>query len=370
MRPRIRIILAGGGTGGHVFPALYLAEYLKKEWGADCIFIGTKSGLESRKVPQAGFLLKTIWISGLKRSLSLSNLLFPVKLMVSLRQSKKELKNFKPDLVIGTGGYVCGPVLYQSTKMNIPTAIQEQNSYPGITTKLLASRADVIFTAYKIAASYLKNYKKLIMSGNPVRTGIENADKISALKYFNLPKMKTVLVFGGSQGSVHINNAVSAAIDADLFKNTALIWQVGERNFTEIQKKYEAGEHKNIRIFPFIDRMDYAYSISDLAICRAGAMTISELSATGVPAVLIPFPYAAENHQYKNAQAVVDSGGAKLIKDDKNLQENLRLVLVELLQDKDQLEIMSAAIRKLHNPRVLEIISKALEELLEAKKSA
>jgi UDP-N-acetylglucosamine--N-acetylmuramyl-(pentapeptide) pyrophosphoryl-undecaprenol N-acetylglucosamine transferase len=364
----MRILLAGGGTGGHVFPAIYIAEYLKKYWGAHCQFIGTKKGIENIKVPQAGFVVRHIWISGFRRGFDLRNILFPLKVMVSMIQSKRELIRFKPDLVIGTGGYVSGPVLYQAVKMNIPTAIQEQNSYPGITTRLLASKVDCVFLAYQEALRYLKKVKKYMLVGNPIKMEIITQNIDQAFKYFNIKKGKaTVLVFGGSQGAHSINQAVDLLVTAGVFDQVQLIWQTGNQEFDFYKNKYILHKNKKLDIMPFIDRMDYAYTVANLAICRAGAMTISELAAAGVPAVLIPYPFAAENHQFKNAQTLAQNEGAILIEDKENLADMLKTVLNSLLREPERLTRMSMQIKYFHHPDTLQRIAFALEDLYKEK---
>ena len=364
VRRELRILLAGGGTGGHVFPAIYIAEHLKKYWGAHCQFIGTKKGIENIKVPQAGFVVRNIWISGLQRGFALRNLLLPLKIIISMLQSKRELLRFKPDLVIGTGGYVSGPVLYQAVRMNIPTAIQEQNSYPGITTRLLASRVDCVFLAYQEALNYLKKIKKYVLVGNPIKMQIITQDLEEALKYFNIKKgLATVLVFGGSQGARSINQAVDFLVEAGIFDQIQLIWQTGTQEFEHFKQKYLRQNNKNLRIMPFIDRMDYAYTVANLAVCRAGAMTISELAAAGVPAILIPYPSAAENHQFKNAQAVVHSEGAILIEDNTDLAATLKTALVTLLQKPERLTYMAGQIKNFYHPDTLQRIAFELEDL-------
>jgi len=365
----MRILLAGGGTGGHVFPAIYIAEYLKKHWGAQCQFIGTRKGLENIKVPQAGFVVRHIWISGFRRGFNLRNILFPLKVMVSLIQSKRELIRFKPDLVIGTGGYVSGPVLYQAVKMNIPTAIQEQNSYPGVTTRLLASKVDCVFLAYQEALHYLKKVKKYMLVGNPIKTEIINQNPDQAFKYFDIKKGNaTVLVFGGSQGAQSINRAIDQLIQTGIFDQVQLVWQTGMQEFDFYKEKYLRHSNKNLCIMPFIDRMDYAYTVANLAICRAGAMTISELAAAGVPAILIPYPFAAENHQFKNARTLAQNEGAILIEDKENMADLLKTALNSLLRQPDRLHHMSMQIKNFHHPDTLQRIAFELEDLVKEKK--
>jgi len=224
MRRDLRIVFAGGGTGGHVFPAIYMAEYLSNKWGADCQFIGTKKGLENRKVSQAGFLVRHIWISGFRRGLYLSNFIFPFKLIMSSMQSRKILHEIKPHLVIGTGGYVAGPALRQAIKMNIPTAIQEQNSYPGVTTRLLAPKVDCVFLAYEEALKYLGKLKKYRIVGNPIKENLKTGNAKEAQKYFGLKNGNiTILVFGGSQGARNINSAIDEILSTRLLKTVHFI---------------------------------------------------------------------------------------------------------------------------------------------------
>lgn len=368
MHGELRVVLAGGGTGGHVFPAIYIAEYLTKHLGASCIFVGTKKGIENLKVSQAGFVVKHIWISGFKRYFSLSNLLFPFKLLTSSLQSKKELSEFKPDLVIGTGGYVSGPVLRQAVKMHIPTAIQEQNSYPGLTTRLLASKVDCVFIAYEESLKYLKNIKKYKLVGNPVKENIIIKNTTEARKYFGLKKDKTtILIFGGSQGARSINRAIDKIINNGGIKDVQIIWQTGKLDFEYYSNKYKNCKNVKLHIVPFIDRMDLAYTISDFAICRAGAMTISELAAAGLPAILIPYPYAAANHQYKNAQTIVQGGGALLVEDKTGMDDLLNTAINNLVDSSEQLEYMKKKILKFHYPDSTKNIAQTLLELLNGK---
>jgi UDP-N-acetylglucosamine--N-acetylmuramyl-(pentapeptide) pyrophosphoryl-undecaprenol N-acetylglucosamine transferase len=364
----IRVILAGGGTGGHVFPAINIAQYLKKYWGAQCRFIGTRRGIENIKVSQAGFVVKHIWISGFKRSWNLSNLLFPLKLVISLIQSHRELRQFKPNLVIGTGGYVSGPVLYRAIKMKIPTAIQEQNSYPGITTRILASRVDRVFLAYADSLNYLKNVKKYTLVGNPTKNRERSENKEEALRYFGLKKdMPIVLIFGGSQGARNINQALDKILKGATFQNIQLIWQTGEIHFEQYKQKYMNSKNNCLHILPFIDRMDLAYTIADFAICRAGAMTISELAAAALPAILIPLPHAAEDHQLKNAQTIARGGGAYVIEDKPGMEELLISAINDLLTSPEKIRAMAQKIASFHRPNTVQQIAAELEQLLQEK---
>ena len=364
----IRIIFAGGGTGGHVFPAIYLANYFKKHWKANCLFIGTKRGIESRKVPQAGFVVKHIWISGFHRRFDLRNLLFPLKLIVSLWQSKKEIKAFKPNLVIGTGGYVSGPVLRQAAKMNITTIIQEQNSYPGITTRLLSSKVDHVFVAYDKAVKYLKDKSNCSVIGNPVRQNLGLADKKIAHKFFGLNnRAVTILVFGGSQGSRNLNKAIDSLLSTSAFKGAQLIWQTGDNEFNTYKKKYENSDFKNIHILPFIDKMDYAYAVSDFVICRAGAMTIAELVAMNLPSVLVPLPSAAANHQYKNAKSLADVGAAMIVKDDASLTNGIENAIEKLKSNIQMRKEIKKNLKQFYNPDAIEKIAETIDEVIKLK---
>jgi UDP-N-acetylglucosamine--N-acetylmuramyl-(pentapeptide) pyrophosphoryl-undecaprenol N-acetylglucosamine transferase len=361
-------MLAGGGTGGHIFPAIYIAQYLKKNWGAHCRFIGTKKGIENIKVSQAGFVVKHIWISGFKRGIYLSNLLFPLRLLVSFWQSHREIRQFKPDLVIGTGGYISGPVLYRALKMKIPTAIQEQNSYPGITTRILASKVDRVFLAYAEALQYIKNIKKYVLVGNPIKDNIISENIDEARKYFDIDKgLTTILIFGGSQGARSINKAIDNIIAQGTLDNVQIVWQTGKLDFEFYKDKYKNDRNTRLHLLPFIDRMDYAYTIADFAICRSGAMTISELAAAGLPAILIPLPHAAANHQLKNAQTIAQGGGALVVEDNSGMEQLLQTAILELLQSQEQLNSMSEKMKSFHRNDTTQQIAHELEKLLVEK---
>jgi UDP-N-acetylglucosamine--N-acetylmuramyl-(pentapeptide) pyrophosphoryl-undecaprenol N-acetylglucosamine transferase len=343
-----------------------MAEYLSKHWGADCQFIGTKKGLENRKVSQAGFLVRHIWISGFKRGIYLSNLLFPLKLLISSAQSRKILHQIKPHLVIGTGGYVAGPAIRQAIKMRIPTAIQEQNSYPGVTTRLLAPKVDYVFLAYEEALKYLGKLKKYSIVGNPIKEKLKAENTKEAQKYFGMQNGKiTILVFGGSQGARNINHAIDEILSTRKLKSVQIIWQTGQADFETYKEKYRNFSDFNLCILPFIDRMDFAYSASSFAITRAGAMTISELAAVGLPAILVPYPYAAANHQLKNAQTVLNEGAAFLIEDNQDLAKNLSEVLFSILEFPDQIIEMADKMHHFHHDNTMSLIEGELAKLIE-----
>ncbi len=311
----MKVIFAGGGTGGHVFPAIAIADEVKKlHPSAEILFVGTKERIESRLVPQKGYLFRTIWISGFRRKLSLDNLLFPVKVLVSLFQSFILLKSEKPDVVVGTGGYVCGPVLYVATLLKIPTVVQEQNSLPGVTTRLLSARVTEVHLMFESAIQHLKRSDNVKITGNPTREILGSIVKRDALKYFGfLESKKTLLVLGGSLGALSINNAVVRCLKDLGNAGIQIIWQTGEQDYERI--KSLSGEFPDVKVFKFIESMEYAYAAADLALCRAGAITIAELTRLGVPTVFIPYPYAAANHQVENAKAIVKANAAEMILD-------------------------------------------------------
>ncbi len=309
------ILFAAGGTGGHLFPAIAIAEEIQKiRPDARIAFVGTKDKIEARVVPEKGFAFYTIWISGLHRRLTVDNLLFPVKVVISLVQSFFLIRKLEPTVVVGTGGYVCGPILYVASLMKIPTVIHESNSYPGVTTRMVATRVSGVFLTFEATKKWLPNLdsKKIQLVGNPTRDSLGKISRNDGLKYFNLdPNNKTLLVFGGSLGAASINSAMDKVIGELIQLGVQVIWQIGEKDF----ERYESKRNRNVWIGKFIDRMEYAYAAADLVLCRSGATTLAELTRLGKPAVLVPYPHAAANHQELNGQTMVESGAAVMIKD-------------------------------------------------------
>jgi UDP-N-acetylglucosamine--N-acetylmuramyl-(pentapeptide) pyrophosphoryl-undecaprenol N-acetylglucosamine transferase len=315
----LRIIFAGGGTGGHLFPALAIADEIKRiNPDAEILFVGTKDKIESRIIPKTGYGFRTIWISGFHRGFRMSNILFPLKMIVSFLQSYFIMRSFKPQAVVGTGGYVSGPVLRAAILKGLPTLIHEQNSYPGITTRILAPKVSEIHLTFEKSKKFLKGSVKTFISGNPTRSSLENADRNEALKYFgfsNTDKLKTVLLFGGSLGAHSLNLAMISSIAALMQKEIRLIWQTGLADYEHVREITGQFPADRIWVNAFIERMDYAYTISDLVVCRAGATTIAELTRLGKPSVLVPYPHAAANHQVENAQALSEAGVAVIVYD-------------------------------------------------------
>ena len=357
----ITIVLAGGGTGGHVYPALAIADALKTlKPDLNLVFVGTKDRIEARIVPQHGFRLETIWISGLRRSLHPGNLLVPLKVIVAIVQSFFLMMRLRPAAVIGTGGYVCGPVLFASTTLGIPTVIHESNSYPGITTRFLARRAQRVFLAFQDAAIWLKRTKNTEVVGTPIRSTIGSASRNQALQFFGLTEGKPVLlVLGGSQGAAAINEAVLGFADDVQTAGIQMIWQTGDHHFNEIRGRL--GNRMIGWVGPFIQSMEMAYAAADLVVSRAGATTIAELTLTGLPSVLVPYPYAADDHQTRNAQTLVNAGAAELIRE-QNLGE-LKTSVLTLLRNQDQRQAMGRAAKNLAHPNAAAIIARKVLDL-------
>lgn len=366
MKETLRIVFAGGGTGGHIFPALNMAQAIAEHRPAEFIFFGTNRGLEARLVPQAGYRLQLIPVAGLQRRLTLKNLTVPWKLAKSMRLSRQVLKKFKPHLVIGTGGYVMGPVLKTAQRLKIPTVLQEQNSFPGVTTRLLAKKAKLVLAAYREVKTYLPQQTKVLHTGNPIRAVRSEKSNRELWSDFGLqPELPVVLVFGGSQGAHHINLAVKALLEKDVLANYQLLWQTGRQDLEEMRQFVKSKNLKNVQVLPFIDDMPGAYKLACIAVCRSGAMTISELIFHGVPALLIPLASAAGNHQYKNALAIEEQGAAITIADNRNLAENLYTRLKQLLADENTLQLMGEKMQGLYQADTYEKILSALDELLE-----
>jgi UDP-N-acetylglucosamine--N-acetylmuramyl-(pentapeptide) pyrophosphoryl-undecaprenol N-acetylglucosamine transferase len=317
-RVDMRVIISGGGTGGHVFPAIAIADAIKKQRPqAEIRFVGAKGKLEMEKVPKAGYPIDGLWISGFQRKLTLRNLLFPVKLLSSLWKARRILKKFRPDVAIGVGGYASGPTLEIAARMGIPCLIQEQNSYAGVTNRLLAGKASRICVAYEGMERYFPK-DRLVLTGNPVRDAIRNsrATRSAGAEHFGLQEdRKTILVFGGSLGARSLN--VAMALQKDLLEQHSqiqVIWQIGRLYWEEYQECAVA-KLPNVTVRPFIDRMDLAYALADVVVGRAGALSISELCLVGKPTILIPSPNVAEDHQTKNARALEEKGAAVLVPD-------------------------------------------------------
>lgn len=312
----IRIIFAGGGTGGHLYPALAIARALEKALSPRvCLirFVGSRRGIEFRQRDTLGYPLELMNIRGLSRTLSLKNLLFPFLLLGAMVKSSSLLNSFQPHLVVGTGGYVSGPIVQRAASRGILTAVQEQNSYPGLTTRHLAGKVDRVYLGFAEAIKHLPANAPVMTTGNPIRSEIGTVDNQSACAAFDIdPQKKTILALGGSQGAESINRSISDGL-CDMSDSTQLLWQTGARDYEALREKH--GAKKNVRLFAFTDRIAQAYAAADLAISRAGALTVAELKASGIPAILIPYPHATANHQMMNARSAESKGAAIVIED-------------------------------------------------------
>jgi len=346
---KFKVIISGGGTGGHIFPALAIAKAIEKKVDkVEFLFVGAEDRMEMEKIPAAGYKIVGLWISGLQRNLSKRNLLFPFKLISSLLKARKIIKQFKPDLAIGTGGYASGPLLFAAANKGVPSLIQEQNSYPGITNKILAKYVQKICVAYDNMERFFGD-EKLIITGNPIRDDILSFDtKVKAgKKLFNIDVSKpTVLVVGGSLGAYTINNAIASNLSDFKTANVNLIWQTGISFQDQAKELTRQVSVNGIQAHTFIKEMDLAYAIADVIVSRAGAIAISELCCVGKPIILIPSPNVSENHQYKNAQSLVNKNAALLVKDS-DASRKLVYKVLGLLKDNIKQKELSNNIKKL-----------------------
>jgi UDP-N-acetylglucosamine--N-acetylmuramyl-(pentapeptide) pyrophosphoryl-undecaprenol N-acetylglucosamine transferase len=361
MKPQ-RIIISGGGTGGHIYPAIAIAQEIKKRHSnADILFVGSKNRMEMQMVPKAGFKIIGLWISGIQRKLTLSNLSFPFKLAFSLLKARSIIKKHKPDIVIGTGGFASAPLLKMANVLKYPSLIQEQNSYAGITNKWVSKDANAICVAYDKMERYFPK-DKIVWTGNPVRQDLieNNLSQAEALGKFNHKADKqTILVIGGSLGARTINQTIAKHLDTIKKMNCNLIWQCGAYYYED----YKNYDEKNIRVLKYIDDMQAAYSAADLIISRAGAGSVSELCIVGKPVIFIPSPNVAEDHQNKNAQSIIEHQAAISI-EEKDLEVEFEKQLKALLKDKTKQETLSKNIKKLAKPNATKDIVDLIEQII------
>lgn len=359
---KYKFILSGGGTGGHIYPAIAIANELKLQFpDAEFLFVGAKDKMEMQKVPQAGYEIKGLWIAGIQRKITLQNMMFPFKLISSLWDSNKIIRNFKPNVVIGTGGFASGPLLRAAGSSGIPTVIQEQNSFPGITNKLLSKKANAICVAYENLERFFPK-EKIVLTGNPVRQDLIDisSKRAEAIAFYNLdPNKKTLLVLGGSLGARRVNQLIEKELKNILSQDIQIIWQCGKLYF-EDYKKYNL---PNVKVVDFIERMDFVYAAADIIISRAGASSVSELCIVGKPVIFIPSPNVAEDHQTKNAQAIVDAKGAILLKESE-LESQFSIVFEALLKDNGKQNQLSENIKKLAKPSATKAIVEEIRKLL------
>lgn len=374
----MRVIIAAAGTGGHINPGIAIANKIEKEEaGSEIIFIGTDRGIEKDLVPRAGYKLKTIEAYGLSKKITINNIKKTIKTIKSLRKAQKIIEEFKPDIVIGTGGYICGPVLTAAKRCNIPTVLHESNSFPGLAVKMLAKKTDAIFVGLEKAKENLPKAKKVIVTGTPTKISkIKMTDSQRKLLKDKLdlnPELQVVLVFGGSQGAKKINEAMLEIIKQGKATNYQIIWSVGQKNYENIKEELEkekinVDDIVNIKVLPYIYNMEEIMNISDLLVCRSGAITITEVAKLGKPAIFIPLPNVSQNHQEKNAKVLEEVGAAKIILNNELTGEKLKKEIEQIIEDKELLEDMEKKAHKMNIENVEDNIYKEIKKILENKK--
>ncbi len=366
MKTNKKVIISGGGSGGHIFPALAVANALKqKDSSIEFLFVGAKGKMEMEKVPKAGYQIEGLWISGFHRKLTVRNLMFPFKLLHSLVKAYFIIRRFKPDVAIGTGGFASGPILEMASRKGIPTLIQEQNSYAGLTNRLLAKKVTKICVSYdKMGRFFPKS--KLVMTGNPVREEITNIEgkRAKGIAHFGLDSnKKTILIIGGSLGARTFNDSMEAAFDTIANRqDVQVLWQCGKLYIDEFEKK-QTGQLPNVKLTKFIDKMDLGYAVADVVISRGGAIAISELCLVEKPVILVPSPNVAEDHQTENALALVGKDAAIMVKD-ANAKQDLINTALELLGDEAQKVKLSKNIAALGKRNVAARIAEEVLKLI------
>jgi UDP-N-acetylglucosamine--N-acetylmuramyl-(pentapeptide) pyrophosphoryl-undecaprenol N-acetylglucosamine transferase len=361
---KLKFIVSGGGTGGHIFPAVAIADALRKKHpDCDILFIGAKDRMEMEKVPKAGYPIEGLWISGIQRKLTFDNLLFPIKLILSLQRAAKILKRFKPNAVIGVGGYASAAVLRVAVGKRIPCLIQEQNSFPGITNKWLAPKVNKICVAYDGMEKFFPK-DKIIITGNPVREDMVSIQgkRDEAFDFFELVKDKPVLLItGGSLGARSVNRNIAKGLPLLKASGIQVLWQTGKPFYQEALEA--AMPYKNVKVHEFIYKMDFAYAVADLVVARAGAITVSELCIVKKPAILVPFPFASEDHQTKNAMALVAHNAAIHISD-QDASNKLVDEIIDVMNDDQKRAELTANIGKLAMDNAADIIADEVLKML------
>jgi len=367
---KYKILMSGGGTGGHIFPAIAIANGLKAALSdVDILFVGAKGRMEMEKVPQAGFPIEGLWISGIRRSLTLKNLAFPFKLIDSLIRARRIVKRFQPDAVVGTGGYASGPLLKAAAGAGFPTLILEQNSYPGITNRWLGKVADVVCTAYEGMEKYFPA-EKIVVTGSPIRKNIREMkiDTAGARKFFGLEEnRKTLLIIGGSQGALRINEAVAKHVEQLLATGMQIIWQTGKFSLEMAEKSLLNSKFRNrVVVRDFIYEMDKAYAAADVVVSRAGAIAIAEIIEVNKPAVFIPLPSAAEDHQTRNAKALVEKNAALMLAE-KNASADFFDTVTGLMKNEEKKETIKKNLRQFEHGDATEKIVEQVLKLMKQK---
>lgn len=355
-------MIAAGGTGGHLFPAIAVADELKKiNDEIDILFVGAKGKMEEKVVPKTGYKLRTIEIAGFSRTWSLKNIGVFFKLRRAIKESKKYLEEFAPEIVFGTGGFVSGPVLWAASRLGIPTVVQEGNYYPGLTVKILSSKVDRVIINFEGSKKYFKKLDNVEIMPYPVRENLTKYSKEDSCGYFKLDTNKKILfVLGGSQGASSINKVILKNLDSLVNQNIQVIWQTGQNDYTEIAEKVK--KYSGIKPLVFIENIDYAYSAADIILCRSGISTVMELAYFGAAAIFIPFAFASENHQEKNARALVNANAAEIILDS-NLESHFIDKVISLIKDENRLSELRTNIMKFADRNAATKIANLLTEL-------
>lgn len=374
----MRVIIAAAGTGGHINPGIAIANKIEKEEaGSEIIFIGTDRGIEKDLVPRAGYKLKSIEAYGLSKKITINNIKKTIKTIKSVKKAKEIIEEFKPDIVIGTGGYICGPVLTAARKCNIPTVLHESNSFPGLAVKMLAKKTDAVFVGLEKAKENLPNAKRAVVTGTP--TKISKIKMSEMEKYFLKeklelkPELKVVLIFGGSQGAKKINDAMIEMIKKQEIVNYQIVWSVGQKNYEEIKKNLkdvgmDAEKIPNIKILPYIYNMEEIMNIADLLVCRSGAITITEIAKLGKPAIFIPLPNVSQNHQEKNARVLENIGAAKIILNNELTEEKLKDEIEKIITNTELIKEMGEKAHTINIENVEDNIYREIKKILINKK--
>lgn len=361
-----RIIISGGGTGGHIFPAIAIANAMRQlDPETAILFVGAKDRMEMKKVPEAGYEIQGLWISGIQRKLTLDNLSFPLKLMSSLLKSRKILNRFNPDAVVGVGGFASGPLLYMASLSDIPILIQEQNSYAGITNRLLAKKAKTICVAHDDMGKYFPN-DRIVFTGNPVRQDLMDIEQKhdQAIKHFGFKmEHKTILVLGGSLGARNINESIFKGLQDIIDLKVQLIWQTGDLYFDEFRERVKGLDLDDVRMLRFLKEMDFAYAAADVVVSRAGALSISELAIARKPVIFVPSANVAEDHQTRNAESLVAREAALMVPDSE-AQQNLVEEALQLIENSDKQEVLSRNIGEMARPRAAQTIAKEILKMI------
>lgn len=366
----MRYLITGGGTGGHIYPALAIATEIKnRHKNGEILYVGTEKGLESELVPREGLDFKTIRVKGMPRKINKEAFLAIKELILGINDARRIIKEYNPDIVIGTGGYVCGPVVYMASRMKIPTLIHEQNAFPGITNKILSRFVDKVLITFEESKKYFKYPEKVIVTGNPIRKSIVEVDKDSAYMNQNINQnIPFILSFGGSGGQKKLNHAMLDVIERNVSNNNIQIIHVtGKRFYDEFIKEMESRNinlGENIRVIPYFYDIPQGLNIADLVITSAGAITLAEVSAIGVPSILIPKGYTAENHQEYNARAFEDKGASYLILEKDLTGEGLNKIINKIIYDKKKLEDMATNSKRIGKLDASEKIANIIDDLV------